>query len=333
MLGIKNLVFEGGGVWGVAYLGVLDYLYHKEGMKDITRIAGTSAGAITACIAGFNLPFEKVSKIANSLDYGKIPSKGEMDFSKDIPPEMRAWMDELFGDVNCTYRLLHNYGWYSTEYFYDWIRGVIAEQFDAGKKEPPYTFADFKNPQLHKDNRPFLDLYIVGTNLSMKASEVFSFETAPDMEVAEAVRISMSIPLVFEAVVKSDVARYKTDIPQVYCDGGAMNNYPLNIFDTIQFNTSPIYGVNMETLGVRFLNDLKYTSINNLLEYIGILLDLSSYIQQEIYERNPLNKARSIVIDPGHVNPIDFSIKPGNANYQFLYSQGYYAAKAFWESR
>ena len=328
-LNIRNLVFEGAGTSGIAYLGVLDYLYHNGWMKEVYRIGGTSSGAITACIGSLNLPFEKIKSIASSLDYKSIPSKSEFDDLMFLSEDVKEILDELFGDINCIYRLVNQYGWYSTDYFYDWIKEVIAEQFDSSKKKPPYTFSDFKNPKLHKENRPFLNLYIVGTNLSMKTSEVYSFETTPEMEVAQAVRISMSIPLFFEAVKTEETDAAGNSITNVLCDGGAMNNYPLNLFDSPKYNSNLYYGINMETLGVRFESRLTYEKIDNLIQYIGGLLNLYSYIQQENFENNPLNKMRSIQIDSDEVNPMDFNIETGDFTYKLLYNRGYQAAEAF----
>ena len=47
----------------------------------------------------------------------------------------------------------------------------------------------------------FRDLYTTGTNLTQQRVQVFSYETTPTMLVADAVRISMSIPLYFRAVL------------------------------------------------------------------------------------------------------------------------------------
>lgn len=298
-------------------------------MNNILRVAGTSAGAITACITSFNLPFAYINGIASSLDYSKVASKSEFDNTKLIPEDVKKVMEDLFGDINCMYRLMNNYGWYSSEYFYIWMKEVIADQFDYTKKRPPYTFSDFKNPSLHKNNRPFYDLYIVGTNLSMKTSKVFSYETTPMMEVAQAVRISMSIPLFFEAVITDDSNVSGNSQQNVFCDGGAMKNYPLNMFDYPRYNPYLYYGTNMDTLGVRFKSTLKYSEIDNLLIYIESLLHLSSYIQQESYENNPLNKERSIVIDTDDISPLNFNVEVNDDAYRFLYNKGYYSAKDF----
>ncbi|MDF2543924.1 MAG: Patatin [Herbinix sp.] len=325
----NNLVFEGGGILGISYLGALDFLMQNGWLRNIKRVAGTSAGAITACVTSFQLPFTEMKSIADSLDYSKLPSKSAIDNLDFIPEDVKKTINDLFGDINCIFRLLKQYGWFSTEFFYLWMKDVIADQFDPTKKQPPYTFSDFKDASLHKNNRPFYDLYIVGTNLSMKNSSAFSFETTPRMEVAEAVRISMSIPLFFEAVITDDSEISGNSMSNVFCDGGAMKNYPLNLFDSPRYNPYLFYGVNMDTLGVRFRNTMKYAPIDNLLAYIESLQHLSSYIQHEIYESNPLNKERSIVIDTYDVSPLDFNINVNDDTYRFLYHQGYTAAKAY----
>ncbi len=42
----KNLALEGGGVRGLAYSGALEVLENKGILKNIERVAGSSAGAI-----------------------------------------------------------------------------------------------------------------------------------------------------------------------------------------------------------------------------------------------------------------------------------------------
>jgi NTE family protein len=46
----RNLVFEGGGVKGIAYAGAIEVLEKESILSDIKRVAGTSAGAITAAL-------------------------------------------------------------------------------------------------------------------------------------------------------------------------------------------------------------------------------------------------------------------------------------------
>jgi NTE family protein len=318
---IFNLVFEGGGVLGIAYLGVLKYLYENNIMKDIKRAAGTSAGAITACITSFRLTYDETKQIVDSLDYRRVPEKEDIKILRKLPSKTRNELERIFGDLGCLYRLVNNYGWYSSKYFYTWLQEHIASQFNQTKKLPPYTFRDFKNPLIHKDNRSFLDLYIIGTDMSCKASKVFSYKTTPDMEVAEAVRISMSIPLFFEAIRVDDNSITKGSEHHIFSDGGVMRNYAINIFD--------VNGTNPQTLGIRFKHHVKCEEINNLEHFISNYFLAFTQIQQDLFNNSPLDIARSIQIDTEHVSPVDFDIETNDDIYDFLFNQGYEAAKRY----
>lgn len=327
-----NLVFEGGGALGIAYLGVLHYLYQNNIFQNVKRVAGTSAGAITACITSFNLPFKEIKNIVDTLDFKKVPEKDINSDLTKIPLPVLNEFEKIFPDFECVYRLIKNYGWYSSEYFYNWIRKQIESQFDHTKKLPPYTFADFKNPYIHNGNRPFLDLYIVGTDLSYRSSKIFSYETTPDIEVAEAVRISMSIPLFFEAIKMDEDVTEKHCSTNVFCDGGLMWNYPINIFDSKFFNKNNVSGINYQTLGARFLYKMKYYSINSLLGFVKNLHLSQLRIQQDIFNHSPQDIQRSIQVFTGDISPVDFDISTGDNTYQFLYNQGYKAAKVYFDN-
>lgn len=329
---IKNLVFEGGGVLGIAYLGVLDFLSQYGILQNIRRVAGTSAGAITACITSFNLPFNELKQIADSLNYRKIPEKENHPDLAYIPAFVKNELEKIFGDVDSIYRLITDYGWYSSQYFYNWMKEQISSQFNKSKKLPPYTFSDFKNPLIHKNNRPFLDLYVIGTDISAKTSKVFSYETTPHMEVAEAVRISMSIPLFFEAIKVNNYEISKNTLLNVFSDGGVMRNYPINIFDLKNAEDQFLYGVNAQTLGARFISDIKYNEINNFLEFITNLVQAFLQVQQDTYRNNLKDIARSIQIYTNDISAVNFNISINDKTYNFLYQQGYAAADNYFTS-
>lgn len=199
----KNLVFEGGGVKGIAYVGALEELRRRKILDSIERVGGTSAGAINAILVGLNYTEEETRNILWKLDFNNF-------------------MDDSWGVVKDTQRLVEKYGWYKGEFFREWIGNIIKAK--TGNAES--TFADIHALQRTKG---FKDLYFVGTNLSTRYSEVFSYEHTPRMCVADAVRISMSIPLFFAAVrsIREDV----------YVDGGVLANYPVKLFDREKYVT------------------------------------------------------------------------------------------------
>lgn len=193
----RNLVFEGGGVKGIAYVGALQELDQRDILKDIVRVGGTSAGAITAILLGLNYSLSDIDSILRTLDF-------------------KRFMDDSWGIVRDTDRLLTEFGWYKGDYFRTWIANIIKDK--TGNSES--TFNDLT---AQKATQGFRDLFFIGTNLSTRFSEVFSNEHTPRMVVADAVRISMSIPLFFAAK-----RSFRGD---VYVDGGLLDNYPVKLFD------------------------------------------------------------------------------------------------------
>jgi len=119
-----------------------------------------------------------------------------------------------------------NLGWYRGNTFLLWVEEIIVNK--TGN-------ADITFQELHDLN--FRDLYVTGTSLNNQRLIVFSYQTYPDMKVKDAVRISMSIPLYFEAVyidsvghvINQNRAKDKFDI---MVDGGLTANFPISIFDS-----------------------------------------------------------------------------------------------------
>ncbi|MFH1441571.1 MAG: patatin-like phospholipase family protein [Candidatus Omnitrophota bacterium] len=332
----KNLVFEGGGVKGIAYLGMLEVLDSKGILSQIERLAGASAGAITSAIVSFDLPFDELKKIADTLDYSKIPDKENLrqedivemqEFAK-VSCGVEGKFGGIFDDIVCIYRLIKRYGWYSSDYIYTWLKDTIAGQFN-NKKKPPYTFADFRNASLHKSGKPFADLYVIGTDISNHCTRVFSADLTPDVEVATAVRISMSIPLFFESI---DFEYPGLGEENIFSDGGVMRNYPINIFDYPEFGNSFRDNVNIETLGGHLFtpkNCQKKKAVTNIVFYIENLFESLLQVQDDAFNNNPDDQARTINIDNKCVSTTDFNIKPGDETYCKLYNSGKEAAEKY----
>ncbi len=189
----RNLVFEGGGVKGIAYVGAMQVLEEKGILPDIQRVGGTSAGAINATLVALGFTNTEQRSILKKLDFN--------DF-----------MDGSWGVFRDIVRLVKKFGWYKGDFFRDWVGQHIKGKLGNSNA----TFQDLetaKNPRL----------YVYGTNLGTHFGEVFSFEHTPTMRIVDAVRISMSIPLFFAAV------RNARD--NVFVDGGVLNNYPIKLFD------------------------------------------------------------------------------------------------------
>ena len=333
----RNLVFKGGGVRGIAYLGALQYLYDRGMMRNIERVAGTSAGAITAlgvCLHPSDFP--RFKALADSLDYRKVPAEEDARVPAIANKRILSLLERsrelsIFKNLQCSIRLLQEKGWYSSDFFYQWLKSVIAERFAVEKDA--YTFADFANAELHQGRQPFLELYITGTDVSNRTPRLFSLETTPDMEVALAVRISMSIPLYFEAI------QYQypgTEEPQFYVDGGIMWNYPVNLFDDKKYARKLADGANDETLGLFLYSPpgtSRYKPVKSMLDHMEALFESISVVQEHLVIKAEKDYARTIFIDDCGIEATDFDIQADDDKYRALFNSGFAATQAFFETR
>jgi NTE family protein len=193
----RNLVFEGGGVKGIAYVGAIDALNKAGILGSIERVGGTSAGAINALLLAAGFSLAETKKALWSLDFN--------DFKDD------SWF--VLQDLQ---RLKDEFGWYKGNFFRNWI----GEQLESQGHSAHITFQAL---QLATGKA----LYVYATNLSTHFGEVYSPEHTPRMRVVDAVRRSMSIPLFFRAITD--------DRGDVFVDGGVLNNYPVKLFDRLKY--------------------------------------------------------------------------------------------------
>jgi len=194
----RNLAFEGGGVRGIAYVGAMRILQDRGVLPRIRRVGGASAGAINALVFALGYDLEEQHTLLQETDFS-------------------SFMDDTFGVIRDIRRLAKEFGWHRGDFFSTWVGEVIASKMGS----PRATFGDLQEagcPEVH----------IIGTNLSTGYSEAFSVERHPGMPLADALRISMAIPLFFSAVRRGP----RED---VYVDGGVMMNYPVKLFDRLRY--------------------------------------------------------------------------------------------------
>jgi len=315
----RNLVFKGGGVRGIAYLGAVEVLDEYKIVENIERVAGTSAGAIMAAIMALRLSFTETRDLFHTLEISKIPLSTE---------RQKRWFLPDFAEEENYRRFINKYGWYSSAYFYDWLMEAIGSQCGGNGRA---TFADFRE-------RGFRDLYIVAANISRQRAEVFSVLDTPDVAVADAVRMSMSIPIFFEAL-RFDGKSFGSG--DYYVDGGLFDNFPTHIFDQPELagrSWSFRDGINWETLGLflypeHYLRPSEPEIPSNVWEYLSLAFR-NFYHSYELssYQGNTVDQHRTIEISDCGIDPTDFEIEIDDEKYKMLYQSGVNAVRKFFES-
>lgn len=305
----KNLVFKGGGVKGVAYLGAIEVLEQQGILPGIERVAGSSAGAITAMALSFPLRAQQVADLVNTLEFSKIAGGGAADLPF-VPDILKKELSKLFGDIDSLLRLLFRYGLHTSDYFYDWLKQTIAGQCGGNAMA---TFREFRE-------RGFRDLHVTSADTSLHITRYFSAALTPDVAVADAVRMSMSLPFFFVPQRFDGTTMGKGDY---HVDGGTQNNYPISIFD------APTYGgqsyLNWDTLGF-FLytkqEDIKPAQIDSLVQYIENMVDTLLAAQDVLMRASEGDILRTVMVSDCGVATTNFGIKPGDATYNQLVESG-----------
>jgi NTE family protein len=205
-----DLVFEGGGVKGIGLAGALATL-EERGYKH-QNVAGTSAGSISAALLAAGYTAAELREIILELDYRQFQDKG--------------WEDKV-PLIERSLSMLMDLGLYEGKFFLEWIR----ERLEA---KGIRTFADLVHPDYADDPRFRSRLQVVASDVTKHELLVLPRDATKlgiepdDLDVALAVRMSMSIPVFFEPVRFENP---KTGETHIIVDGGMLSNYPVWLFD------------------------------------------------------------------------------------------------------
>lgn len=184
-----TICLSGGGVKGFSFIGALKFLEENShlNINEIKKWVGTSAGAILSFILTLGYSLDEIENFILDFNF------------KKLEPEI------------CIENLLEKYGIDSANKLMYMITHFLKAKYDLDD----VTFEDHYNLTKKK-------LVIIGTNFSKGTEAVFDYINYPKMSVLTAVRISISVPVVFTPV------EYESEI---YVDGALVNNFPINHCD------------------------------------------------------------------------------------------------------
>lgn len=251
-----DMVFEGGGAKGMVFVGAMQEFEARGHSHD--RLLGTSAGAITAALlaAGYSsdemleaLAEKKggksvfsdfmgdpgsfrdshlvqdgaLAKFLEEIDIPLIPDAIE----KHLDRAILNWMASS-STANHLFSFVELGGWYSADNFLKWISRKLDSGEYNGKSR---NFSEMTLKQFHEATGK--DLSLVGSDTTMEIMLVLNHRTAPDLPVVWAVRMSMSIPLLWQEVVwQKEWGKYRgvEMVGHTIVDGGLLSNFPIELF-------------------------------------------------------------------------------------------------------
>ncbi|MCB2178837.1 patatin-like phospholipase family protein [bacterium] len=263
-----DLVFEGGGAKGMVFVGAL-YEFTRRG-HTCGRLMGTSAGAIAATLtaAGYT-PEEMLAALAEKDAEGHpvfasfmgtpgnfpdaVVSQGA--FSQllknfDIPmlPDfievpIENLILKFFAEknpANNVFSLVELGGWYAADHFIEWLQAKLDSGTFNGQTR---HFSRMSMQEFFQATGK--DLTLIAADTTGEEMLVINHRTAPDCPVVWAVRMSMSIPLLWQEVIwRREWGAYRgIDISgHAVVDGGVLSNFPIELFISRSANVTAVMG-------------------------------------------------------------------------------------------
>jgi NTE family protein len=305
-----DLVLEGGGVKGIGLVGALSML-EQRGFEP-QNLAGTSAGAIVATLLAAGYSPAELREILAELDFESFKDEGW----EDRVPLARRPLS-----------LVRDRGIYEGRRFLAWI----GELLEAKGVE---VFGDLVHPEFAAESRYRYRVQVIASDVTARRLLVLPrdaqrFGVDPDaLPVAEAVRMSMGIPLFFEPWIwRANGARED----HLIVDGGVLSNFPVWLFDSPGEPAWPTFGLMLVEPEPRVsvaerIDGSNGSSDPGLVGFVKSLVQTMLEAHDRMYLENA-SYVRTIQVPTLGVRTTEFDLSPTRA--EALHASGRSAAERF----
>ena len=301
----ENLVFSGGGIKGLAYVGAIKALEEKQLFQKVKRFGGASAGAITAALLAIGMGADELYKQMSSVDFSTFLKKSNVDIEDLVDKP-----SELFGlkGPGVIFDEATKLGLCDGSVFVQWLTSMFKLK-GFGKTT---TFA-----QLYEKTGNELIIVLCYANCSKTVLACHKSEETANMPIITAVRGSMSIPFVFEPLIWNN---------NTYVDGGTMYNYPIEVFDE-DLSPNKTLGFILSTQSSILTPERKED--NGILSHLGCIYDAIMNVSYEYCFRME-NHHRTVFIDSAGIGTLDFKLTENEK--KSLKDNGYKATMDYLEN-
>lgn len=296
-----NLVFSGGGIKGIAYLGAIRALEELGIMQGVHKYAGASAGMIIAALLSIGMNANELYRYMMAVNFKEFLEESRIDI-EHLADNPKILLEPLTSAI-VLYDEVFYRGLSDASYFTRWLTHMFKKKGFDDKTTYKQLFDSTGK-----------ELYCVLCNLNYGKTVIANHESTPNMPVIASVRASMSIPFIYRPF------EWEGDI---YVDGGTMYNYPIEIFD----EGCPVDN----TLG--FILSSKQDIITpkrredeNLWQHIACVYEAVRNVAYEYCFRGG-NEYRTVFIDHKHINTLDFDLT--QEEKEMLYNEGYRATYGY----
>ena len=181
-----TLCLSGGGLKCFTFIGALEYIEknHNFNIKQIKKYVGTSGGAILGYLLSIGYSVTEIKDFILTFDFNKVNNEVSI-------------ID-----------LLEEFGLIEGNKLIFMLTKFLNEKYNIND-------ITFKNLYELTNN----ELYMIGTNYNKGIERCFSHIHSPDISIFVALRITLSIPVVFKPYFFEN---------EYYIDGAFTNNFPID---------------------------------------------------------------------------------------------------------
>lgn len=259
---IDTLCIGGGGIFGLSYISIIEQLEINSilNLDNIKKYVGTSVGAVISFKLALGYSPKMLKDFCLEFDFKKIRLKPRIT------------------------NLMENYGIDDGRKINEILKGFLYEKTNM----QDITFKEFFAITGKS-------LKIICTKYEESSEVVFNEDDTPDMSVITAVRMSLSIPLIFTPVFYENCN---------YVDGGLTNNFGIELCDI------------EKTIGIIAKND-QMLLINSIPNYILGLVQI--LFKNSTKRFTPLVKNNNYIyeVEVSPTDAIDFDLDLESKNKIF----------------
>lgn len=271
-----NLVFQGGGVKGIAYAGVLQSLPHD---CEIKGVGGTSAGALVAALIAIGKRGPELENILKDRELFSLLETVEVERYSRLKgilsgdgSDWRSAFDDV-RDLWADYEKPGMFGFRRLQIpgkltrfkqkhraLLELLPAVWQDVSDCWQNKGAYSSLKLRKwLNKHLEDKNFgdireIDLRIVATDVARRSYSIFIASERKGESIAHAVHASVSIPLFFEPLIFGT---------ECLVDGGILSNYPKFLFAQSPY----------PTVGFQLKENIEKTDFGSTLGYLVQLLE------------------------------------------------------------
>ncbi|MBP1727507.1 MAG: hypothetical protein H6Q51_2805 [Deltaproteobacteria bacterium] len=294
-----DLVFEGGGAKGMGFVGAYEEFIGRG--YTFGRLLGTSAGAITAALLAAGYTPDEMLQALTEKENGKSVFTGFMGepapFTQEeirasairtllrnvnlklLPGFIEDRLDDAITETLAQspgsrhfFAFVERGGWFAADRFVAWLKTKLdSGPWKGGRRR----FSGMTLAQFFAATQ--VDLSVVASDTSDGRLLVLNHRTAPDCPAVWAVRMSMSIPLVWNEVIwAADWGAYlgRTLTGHSVVDGGVLSNFPIELFISDEPQVTKVMGPKQDAAVLGLLID-ESLPVPLVARKRGILVDVN----------------------------------------------------------